>query len=135
MPDEDFEVEVSSWRNVLEHNNASVWESCYKYLSEIKDGIGGVYYLKGSENQYLYIGRSVNVKERIISHLVGTSQATRKFKKDILYVSGFYVDDIADQEIYEAYAIKIFQPKYNKAKTPKVLGNYGRYPSKRTPTR
>ena len=129
LPEFNFDINVEGWKNVQEHNNASVWQKCVESLSSIEDKAGGVYFLEGAEG-VLYIGRSVNLKERLVGHLVGNDRKSKTYKEHIAKVSGFYEDDIANQEIYEAYAIKTITPLHNKAKTTKVYGNYGRYPSK-----
>ena len=109
-------------------NNRITRERCLAQLSSIEDCRGGVYILRGEEG-VLYIGRSVNLKDRISSHLIGIESRTHPFKRAIRSVEGFYENDVAYQEIYEAYAIRQFEPIHNKAKTNRIRGNYGSYPS------
>lgn len=125
LPQSDFHIKTEEWREVLEFNGRKVYDQCYDFLAGLQWNRGGVYTLNAEDNAILYVGRSVNLKQRLILHLVGNDTKSRTFKGEISSISGFYVDDIADQEIYEAYAIKTLLPKYNIAKTSKIRGNYG----------
>jgi excinuclease UvrABC nuclease subunit len=79
--------------------------------------LGGVYFLCSNDN-VLYIGRTVNLKQRIYEHIKGRTN-TEPFHKTINYISYFITEDIIDQEIYESHAIRIFNPPFNKSKTNK----------------
>jgi excinuclease UvrABC nuclease subunit len=84
----------------------------------------GVYYICQEDYKPFYIGRSINLNQRVTDHLLGKEKSTRDLVGDNIRVVGFFVPDICDQEIYEAYAIKIFQPSCNRAKTNRLRGNY-----------
>ncbi|MCD9024385.1 nucleotide excision repair endonuclease [Cohnella silvisoli] len=124
LPDFDFSVDVRDWREVNSPNDKRVADRCYAALHLIVWKKGGVYLVYDDKERLIYIGRSLNVKRRLIEHLVGNDPRTREIKNSLYRVAGFYVDDIADQEIYEAYAIKTLSPLHNRAKTSKVAGNY-----------
>lgn len=124
LPKFSFEIDVSEWSAPDDSNCRSASQQCYESLSGIWWKRGGVYFLY-SGDELLYIGRSINVKQRVLDHLMGSGGAIPKqFVSDISHVRGFYVFDINDQEIYESYAIKTLKPKFNKAKTNLVRGNY-----------
>ncbi|MCM3784380.1 GIY-YIG nuclease family protein [Neobacillus mesonae] len=83
----------------------------------------GVYFLCNEAGPF-YIGRSINLNQRVTVHLLGNERSTREYVGDALYVRGFFVQDICDQEIYEAFAIKTYNPICNRAKTERMRGNY-----------
>lgn len=127
IPDMDFDLKVGNWRDQMSASSLNEYDRCYAFLTEIKWKKGGVYLLHDPDGGLLYVGRSLNVKSRIITHISGKDPATKEPERSIDRVSGFYVSDVADQEIYEAYAIKTFRPALNRAKTERVAGNYGSY--------
>ncbi|WP_412102525.1 GIY-YIG nuclease family protein [Paenibacillus alvei] len=107
-----------------DNNCRNARSQCYEALSGIWWKRGGVYFLYAGE-ELLYIGRSINVKQRTLDHLMGSGGAIPKqLAGSITYVRGFYAYDVNDQEIYESYAIKTLKPKLNKAKTNQIRGNY-----------
>lgn len=85
----------------------------------------GIYFLCDEIGPF-YIGRSINLNLRVTAHLLGNEQSTRNHVGNVLGVKGFFVSDICEQEIYEAYAIKLFNPRCNRAKTERMRGNYKR---------
>lgn len=124
LPKFSFEIDVSDWKVPNDRNCRSTSRQCYESLSGVWWKRGGVYFLY-SGDELLYIGRSINVKQRVLNHLVGSGDAIPKQSvSDISHVRGFYVFDINDQEIYESYAIKTLKPRFNKAKTNLIRGNY-----------
>ena len=125
LPPFQFDVDIIRGEDLEnEENPVALSTKYYQMLEPVKWKRGGVYFLYSKDGDLLYVGRSVNVKQRLIDHLMGGSGNTKQFSDEISNVKGFYVYDIADQEIYETYAIKTLRPKYNRAKTDKVRGNY-----------
>lgn len=77
-----------------------------------------------TEDGPVYVGRSVNMNQRITCHLTGNEATTSGAVGSISRVKGFFEPDVCNQEIYESYAIKIYKPFLNKAKTERVRNNY-----------
>lgn len=125
LPDMDFSVDTSklNFKGDVGNDRAARTE-VYHHLEQIKWKKGGVYFIY-TNSLLLYVGRSINIKERLITHLTKNDPTTREQANYTTNVSGFYVWDIADQEIYETYAIKTLKPKLNKQKTHKIRRNYG----------
>ncbi|AZU61670.1 GIY-YIG nuclease family protein [Neobacillus mesonae] len=78
----------------------------------------GIYRLYDSEGVLLYIGKGKKVLNRVIEHMTGKSENTRRFYKQIerseIHILPFYTErKIVD---LEQYLIKIFNPKYNRLK-------------------
>lgn len=123
LPKFDFDINVTGL-DEPDINNRATRSHFYGLLV---DQIGwkkeGVYILYDSDGP-IYVGRSLNLNERVCSHLVGAEASTREHVRNVKSVKGFFVRDICDQEIYEAYAIKTMKPKLNKAKTERIRGNY-----------
>jgi hypothetical protein len=82
---------------------------------KIPDRCGGVYLLYTKDMELLYVGRSVNLKSRLYSHVKGKTH-TKDFFTLIAKIGIIKEQSIPDQEIYEAYAIKTLNPIFNKAK-------------------
>lgn len=126
LPEFDFEISVRDWSISEGLQNCSLTsKKCYEMLDAIKWKKGGVYFLY-QDDHLLYVGRSINIKDRLINHLTLGTATTKKHIQYVTHVKGFLVWDIADQEIYETYAIKTLKPQLNKAKTHRIRGNYGR---------
>jgi hypothetical protein len=86
-----------------------------KNLERIPYGIGGLYTLYDKDFNIIYIGKSVNIFDRVRGHVCGKTH-TKYFHKEISYICFFHTDSRTEQDIYETYLINIYRPKYNKDK-------------------
>jgi excinuclease UvrABC nuclease subunit len=121
----DFDIDIVSMRFKEEDGNSrSKSEEAYHALEGVRWKQGGVYFIY-RDGVLLYVGRSINLKQRLMSHVLRSSPATAEYVNEATNIKGFFVWDIADQEIYETYAIKTLKPKLNKQKTHKIKRNYG----------
>lgn len=82
---------------------------------------GGVYTFYNQYHEPLYVGISCNVGKRVLEHL-GSSKGNTDLvnytkSKDGVYVSVFYEENKAYQEIYESYLISTLNPRFNVMKT------------------
>jgi hypothetical protein len=72
----------------------------------------GVYLFYNNMDQIMYIGKASNMRNRIMSHILGnsnTADVCHNFSK----VECIYVDDPTDRDIYETYLINTLQPPLN----------------------
>ncbi len=88
-----------------------------KFL-DIVDGLPtemGVYYIHNMHNQIIYIGKSNNIKKRILSHLTSNSKKGQTIQNEISSVSYELVSSELITLLKEQNEIKIIRPKLNKA--------------------
>lgn len=85
---------------------------------------GGVYCFYNSYHEPLYVGISDSVAKRVPKHLkwgTGNPDLFMYFKAGKGgYVSVFYEESKAYQEVYESYLIYRLNPRFNVAKTGRV---------------
>lgn len=84
------------------------------------DARGGVYTFYNRFLEPLYIGISVNVGKRVMEHFgtpKGNKDLCQYIEREPVYVSVFYEDRKAYQEIYEGYLIQVMSPRFNVDKT------------------
>jgi hypothetical protein len=90
----------------LPFNEEGRWEAV------ISDCQGGIYVFKNDHGNVLYVGKTSDFKRRFREHRRSSS-----FAHLIHEVTIYSVDDPAERDIYETYAIKLFKPMYNVSKT------------------
>lgn len=73
-----------------------------------------VYRLLDEEGNILYIGKSSQMKQRIMNHLRGRSNIPNECCSNIKRVEYLEFKTEVDMDIFELYAISYFQPPYNK---------------------
>lgn len=111
-----------------DYNSLKEWQHFYRYqdyFEEVDETLGGLYLIYVEEGS-LYIGRTISMKKRIKEHFAG-STPLKRYIKDFTKVECMFIQDITDQEIYEAYAIKIYKPILNIAKTNKSMNDIGNH--------
>lgn len=79
-------------------------DNYYKIIDDITDSAG--IYIIYEKDEIIYIGKSINIKKRLIKHNV-YNKAHHKVKCIIF-------KDIGNIDLYEPYLIKKYSPKYNK---------------------
>ncbi|MCR8843146.1 GIY-YIG nuclease family protein [Paenibacillus sp. SC116] len=123
LPKMDFDIQVEG-ESAPSGNDKAIYDRLYKMMAAVIPWKrGGVYFLCTEEGP-VYIGRSINMNQRISTHLSGNEASTSSHSGKINRVYGFFENNIGNQEIYESYAIQLHQPKLNKAKTQRIRGNY-----------
>lgn len=124
LPKMDFDFHITG-ESAPAGNHRPTYDKYYQALiSHVPWKKGGVYFLCTDAGP-AYIGRSVNLNQRITCHLTGNEKTTSSISGSIIRVKGFFETEICNQEIYESYAIKVFQPLLNRAKTERIRNNYG----------
>lgn len=79
-----------------------------------------VYRLLDYKDSVLYIGKSMQMKQRIANHLRGKSNIPEECCKQIKRVEFLEFETEVDMDLFEIYAISYFQPPYNKECTSKI---------------
>ncbi|EOO65755.1 hypothetical protein IKE_03339 [Bacillus cereus VD196] len=69
----------------------------------------GVYFMRDSNGEIVYIGESLNLKKRLTKHMAGKSSTTKRFYHMFHSIDVLYCDR-KDRKIYELYAINLFNP-------------------------
>lgn len=88
-----------------------------KFL-EVIDGLPsemGVYYIHNSKNEIIYIGKSNNIKKRILNHLTGKSKKARVIQNEMYKVTFALTGGELVSLLKEQNEIKTNAPKLNKA--------------------
>ena len=87
----------------------------------------GVYYFYNSRDEIIYVGKSVNIKERVLSHLNNHSHhREQKMKNQLSYVDYIVTGSELVALLLESEEIKKHQPVYNQAQK-RAFFNYGLY--------
>ena len=109
--DSDKEI-ISTHIKVLNRKTVST-----KYLKIVDDlpTETGVYYLHGKNGEILYIGKSKNIKKRVLTHLTGNSKKAVKIQKSLHRVSFELCGTECVALLKEQHEIKKNQPKLNYA--------------------
>jgi DNA polymerase III subunit epsilon len=86
----------------------------------------GVYFFKDSFGKVIYIGKSKNIRSRVLSHFTSESRSGKpiEFLSEIASIDYFETGNEWIALLREAEAIKRFRPKYNHA-LKKRLFRYG----------
>lgn len=79
-----------------------------------------VYRLLDENNKVLYIGKSEQLKIRIVNHIRGKSNIPDECCKKIKRVEFLEFETEADMDLFEIYAISYYQPPYNKEGVSKL---------------
>jgi len=75
----------------------------------------GVYLLYDKKGNLLYVGKSGNLRRRLLSHISGHG-TSKTFSRYIHDIQVYFCDDPTERELYETYLINKLKPKYNTAK-------------------
>lgn len=75
----------------------------------------GIYYIRNSKNEIIYIGKSNNIKKRILNHLTTNSKKANSIQKEIHSVNYSLVGDELITLLKEQNEIKSNDPKLNRA--------------------
>lgn len=73
----------------------------------------GVYLFKGHVGQVLYVGKSINVRERVKSHLTAVGSKSQSLIVSAVSVESILVNYELEALLVEAELIKKYQPRYN----------------------
>ena len=111
-------LEKDTKKNILKKNiqNLNPNKSPGKYL-DIIDKIPsemGVYYVYNQKNEIIYIGKSNNIKKRVLSHLTANKKKDKEIQRDIFYVKFALTGGELISLLKEQNEIKVNKPIFNK---------------------
>lgn len=87
----------------------------------------GVYYFYNSRDEIIYVGKSINIKERVLSHLNNhLHHREQKMKNQLSYVDYVVTGSELVALLLESEEIKMHQPIYNQVQK-RAFFNYGLY--------
>lgn len=92
----------------------------------------GVYFFYSKENQLLYIGKSINIKKRVLQHFRGKDRKSIKIQLTTSYIKYEQTGSELIALLHESDLIKIHQPLYNRAQR-KTKFYYGLYLGRKDP--
>lgn len=91
----------------------------------------GVYYLHDSEGEIIYIGKSLDIKNRIVQHFSGHSKKAERLRRDVASISHEETGSELIALLKESHEIKHNKPLLNRAQR-RTRCNYGLYKKKNT---
>lgn len=86
----------------------------------------GVYFFYDEKEQLRYIGKSNNIKKRVLQHLGGKDRKSLKIQQFVKSVAYECMGSELIALLYESDLIKQYQPLYNRSQR-RTLYNYGLY--------
>lgn len=95
------------------------------YLKKIKDVWetgGGVYFLFNRNKELMYIGKAVNIRNRLLIH-VGTF-GDLDVSHNYYYAGYIKIDSEDERDSAETHLINIFKPKLNRSKVEDYESDY-----------
>lgn len=86
----------------------------------------GVYFIYNSNNELIYIGKSIHLKKRLIQHFKSAEYRELKIQKEVFRIDYDLLGDETIALLHESDLIKLHLPKYNRAgrKTKFAYGLY-----------
>ncbi|TAG58813.1 MAG: DNA polymerase III subunit epsilon [Cytophagales bacterium] len=87
-------------------------------FNKIEDNITGVYYFHNTKGEVLYIGKSINIKKRILQHFAVSAKGNRRslaLKNEISDITYENTGNELIALLLESAEIKKLKPKYNLA--------------------
>src|SRR5690625_497842 len=83
------------------------------------EGLSGVYVLKDAKDVSLYVGKTVNLKSRMMGH-----RRESDFFREVYDIQFYPVANEFEKDILETYLINELKPIHNKAKTYYLQEDY-----------
>ncbi|MFK5856012.1 MAG: exonuclease domain-containing protein [Bacteroidota bacterium] len=122
-----FDMLLSIDENLESVNTVGVQSSLNKSLIQDLPAATGVYYFYDINKELIYVGKSINIHDRVLSHLNNNLHKKAIKMKNQLYDVGY---EITGNELIalllESHDIKKNQPIYNQAQK-RTYFNYGLY--------
>lgn len=86
----------------------------------------GVYFFYGENNRLLYIGKSINIKKRVLQHFSGKDRKSDKIQRTTSQIKYEITGSELIALLHESDLIKTHQPIYNRAQR-RTIFQYGLY--------
>ena len=84
-------------------------------LLEELPSITGVYYLHNAKGQIIYIGKSKNIRKRVLQHFTNDNRKSREVQKEVAAITYEATGNELNALLKENEEIKKNKPKFNKA--------------------
>lgn len=79
----------------------------------------GVYYFHNKNGEVIYVGKSINIKKRIMEHFAATTRKAQKMCQEVHDITFEITGSELAALLYESHEIKTLIPKYNVAQKPR----------------
>ena len=79
----------------------------------------GVYYFHNKNWEVIYVGKSINIKKRIMEHFAATTRKAQKMCQEVHDITFEITGSELAALLYESHEIKTLIPKYNVAQKPR----------------
>ncbi len=104
----------------------------------------GVYYFYNENNTVIYVGKSINIRKRVMEHLANKQAKAQRMIASIHDISYEITGSELVALLHESQEIKTLKPSYNRAQKPKIATfdlfywhdekGYMRFETAKTPT-
>ncbi|NVJ89874.1 MAG: GIY-YIG nuclease family protein [Flavobacteriaceae bacterium] len=125
----DAEATTELFRRLLERDNNFIVNSFLnprskqatlpplldKNIVENLPSTPGVYYFKNTAKEIIYVGKAINIKQRVISHFYDKKKKEREMCLEIAYISFTETGSELLALLLESSEIKNIYPKYNQS--------------------
>lgn len=78
----------------------------------------GVYYFHNQNNEVIYVGKSINIKKRIMEHFAAKTAKAQKMQRDVHDITFEVTGSELAALLLESHEIKTLLPRYNVAQKP-----------------
>jgi DNA polymerase-3 subunit epsilon len=78
----------------------------------------GIYYFHNQNNEVIYVGKSINIKKRIMEHFAAKTAKAQKMQRDVHDITFEVTGSELAALLLESHEIKTLLPRYNTAQKP-----------------
>lgn len=82
----------------------------------------GVYYFHNKVGDVIYVGKSINIKKRIMEHFANNTQKAQRMQKEVHEITYEITGSELVALLFESHEIKTIKPRYNSAQKPRSRG-------------
>ncbi len=82
----------------------------------------GVYYFHNKSGEVIYVGKSINIKKRIMEHFANNTQKAQRMQKAVHDITYEITGSELTALLLESHEIKSIKPRYNVAQKPRSRG-------------
>lgn len=79
----------------------------------------GIYYFHNQNGDVIYVGKSINIKKRIMEHFANKTAKAKKMQREVHDISHEVTGSELAALLLESHEIKTLQPVYNSAQKPR----------------
>lgn len=108
------------FQSLLEKNTPKKVPSKYLEILESLPAETGVYYIYGADEKLIYIGKSKNIKQRVLKHLTGKDRKAVAIQRQITAVNAQRCGSELVALLQEQHEIKLHKPPLNHARKQSI---------------